>query len=225
MESRWKHIADRGGDYPEAFLLNVDEGKIKIEVNRDKKAVSILVETPQGEAYQSTITNGVVLEECELPGRTAGDFRLEFEAYSGLISSLPDHKVLRIVGSNYGVMSEFIGKVVKTAGEDVLLIKSYLRALSRLPARCLARLKRSLRVFLERPGIWDIFDISVVLGAGYLSYLWNFSYLFGGFMLMGGAVASGYADLLLRRKAPYVIKVVGIFFPALFIAVTGWRIQ
>lgn len=225
MESRWKHIVDRGGDYPEAYLLTEEECKVKVEVNREKKTVLMLVETIHGEAFQSSITNGVVLEERELPLNEKGDYREEFEAYSQLISSLPDHKVLRIIGKNYGVMTEFLDKVVKTAGEDVQLIKEYLRALGALPEKIAKKIVSYLRLFLEKPNVWDLFDLGVVAGAGYLSYLWNFNYLIGGLTLMSGALASGYADILLRQKSPYLIKVVVIFIPALFMALSGWRFQ
>jgi hypothetical protein len=71
----------------------------------------------------------------------------------------------------------------------------------------------------------DIVDAAVVVGGGYLTYLWNFDFALSGFVVMTGAVLTGYIDWFIRRKNPYVLKVLVTFLPASYFLLAGLRYQ
>ena len=178
-----------------------------------------------GDVLESFITNGVVLEEHDLKESRVSDLSEEFTEVGHIISTLPDPKVLRIIGSNYGVVSEFIGKVTQAANEDVQLLKSILLKIAALPSLITQKLQSWLKIFWDKPRFWDFVDTSLALAAAWYLYQFNYSYLAAGFTLAAAALASGYADWILRDRAPYALKVVGLSAPGFYIISIALRFQ
>ena len=221
----WKYIQGREGDYPEVYILYSDGNRIKVEANKEERKVRIYIETMQGEIIQSSIANGVITEEKDILENEVANLDEEFRHLSREISSLPDGKILRLIGGHYGVLTEFLGSVSTTSGEDAVLLIAILKRIINLPFKLLGAIKRWISTILERPTVWDIIDVGVVSGMGYLGYLQNFNVAFGSFILMAGALFSGYVDWLFRRKDPYVLKVILMLIPAMYILRLGLIIQ
>jgi hypothetical protein len=225
MQDKWKYIDGREGDFPEAYLLNADDHKIKVEVNRAKKCVKIFAETADGEIIESSITNGVVLDEKNCRTGRKEDLLDEFSAIGKYIGSLPDGKVIRLIGGNYGVLSEFIGRAAQYASEDIKLIKRFFRFLVALPSLIFSESISLLKYVADQPRISDVVDTGIVVTGGYLAYLKNYNYIDGGFVLIVGALASGYFDWLVRKRDPYILKVLLISIPAFYAVTVGLKYQ
>jgi|GEM_PF-1494814 len=225
MQDQWKYISDRDGDFPEAYLVNADGNKIKVEVNRLRKQVKIFVETVDGETLESSITNGIVLDEKNCKTGRKEDLIEEFTALGKYLSSIPDGKVIRLIGGNYGVLTEFLGRAAQFANEDIRLIKRLLMSLLALPVMIFAGLLSLFKDLVEQPRISDLADALVIVAGAYLTYLVNYNYIFGGIALIVGALASGYVDWLVRKRQPYILKVLIISVPALYAISLGIKYQ
>ncbi|MDH4261772.1 MAG: hypothetical protein OEV78_01870 [Spirochaetia bacterium] len=225
MQEKWKYIDEREGDFPEAYLLNEDGHKIKVEVNREKKQIKIFAETKDGEIIESSITNGVVLDEKNCRSGRKEDLIEEFTAIGKYIGSIPDGKVIRLIGGNYGVLSEFIGRASQYVNEDIKILKRLFQLAISLPALIFFKSILFLKYVADQPRISDIVDAGIIITGGYLTYLVNFNYVAGGFALIVGALASGYLDWLVRKREPYILKVLIISIPAFYAITIGIRYQ
>jgi len=225
MQDKWKYIGERDGDFPEMYLLNEDGHKIKVELNRVNKQVKIFAETSDGEVLESSITNGVVLDEKNCRTGRKEDLIDEFTALGKYLSAIPDGKVIRLIGGNYGVLSEFIGRSSRYASEDIKLIKRFIRYLIALPATLFSGFIFWLKDLADQPRISDLMDAAIIVTGGYFTYLINYNYVYGGLALIVGALASGYLDWLVRKREPYIFKVLVLFVPALYFMSIGLRYQ
>jgi len=215
-ESRWNYVPDRTEEFPEAYFYSHEGTKIRIEVNREKRGLKLYAELPSGEAVESQITNGIVLEERVMIERTGEHPYDTLKGLSRIISSLPDQKVIRLIGGNYGVMTEFLGAITRYSNQDVQLLKRMFHSIINFPSLIGEKLKGFFFDVLEKPAVHDLVDTAVVAGSGYYVYQLNFNFLTGGAVAMAGALLSGYYDWFVRKKDPYVLKLVLIFVPAYF---------
>ncbi|MDH4200534.1 MAG: hypothetical protein OEV66_09160 [Spirochaetia bacterium] len=222
MAEEWKYINDRGGEYPEAYFLSVDGNKIKIELNREKKQVKLFADTESGKAIESSITNGVIIEEKNVRTGKPEDLYEEFSALSEHINGVPDSKVIRLIGGNYGVIHEY--QSFKTI-EEFNLLKKLHDLFTNAPQYLFLGFLSLLRSLLDRPTIADVLDSMAVVTGGYLVYLINFNYVFGGAFLAAGALAAGYIDWMVRKRQPYIFKVIAISIPAFYAISVGLRYQ
>lgn len=229
MQEKWKYIDERDGDFPEAYLLNDDGHKIKVELNREKKQVKITAEIENEDLPDtkilSSITNGIVMEELNLETGRKEDLHEEFKRLEKYLSGIPDSKVIRIIGGNYGVFSEITRTLSQHANQDIKLIKKAFRFIVHSPALLFGIFVVWLRDLIQRPSLSDFLDALLITGLGYGSYLLNFNYAFGGLVMVTGAVTSGYADWILRKRDPYVFKILVILVPAVYFIGFGLKYQ
>lgn len=225
MQEKWKYIGDREGDFPEAYILNMDGHKFKVELNRSKKQVKIFVDTNDGEILESSITNGVVLEEINCRSGHKENLIDEFTSLGKYLSAIPDSKVIRLIGGNYGVFSDFITRSSNHINEDIRILKRLYRFFLGLPGLLIVTLIYWLKDLADRPRISDVVDAAIVVSGSYLVYLYNFNYILGGLALFLGSLATGYLDWLVRKREPYVLKIILISIPALYFMNLGLQYQ
>jgi hypothetical protein len=225
IKEKWTYLDERDGDFPEAWVLNFSRNKLKVEVNREKKQVRIYAETDGGDRIESSITNGIVIEERDLNTGTKANLIEEFTNLGKYLSAIPDSKLVRLIGGNYGVISEFIQFVGQHANKDMMILKAMGLSIILIPVKILAAFLDWSKDIVSKPRMTDIVDAAVVVGGGYLTYLWNFDFALSGFVVMTGAVLTGYIDWFIRRKNPYVLKVLVTFLPASYFLLAGLRYQ
>jgi len=225
MENNWKYIGDREGEFSEAFQLNKDGNKIKVEVNRSKKHVKIYLETKDGAALESSITNGIVLGEKNCHTGRKENLLDDFTAIGRLLAGIPDSKVIRLIGENYGVLSAYTFRTSRYINEDIKLLKRFIKYLAGLPLLIGGGIFLFLKDLADQPKISDVIDAGIVVMGGYLTYLINYNFVFGGLALVVGALASGYFDWLVRKREPYILKVVLIIIPAFYVINMGLKYQ
>ena len=235
MKFNWTYIKSPNPDFPELYLLKTNTGEsLRVEQNKFGSLVRLQLDG-KNKSVQSVISNGVILREKDLiSGR---NISLN-EAFSNLkteISSLPKTSILRAIGGNYGIMTEFLGtaKVVQDKNhikidswsDVVKLFNRYRNKIQKLPQKWRKEIKRSWQNKSFLPSLWDLFDISLFIAAGYGVYLLNFNLLQAGFITTCGAFFSGFADFLWRKKNIYATKIIILLVPGSYLLYLGYRFQ
>ncbi|MES0490926.1 MAG: hypothetical protein ABUK01_13095 [Leptospirales bacterium] len=221
MHYHWKYIKGRDGEFPEVYILYTDGNRIKVEANKDRKKVRLYVESANGNIVQSSIINGIVIEEKDMLGNLETSIGDEFCFLSNELSSIPDTKILRLIDGKYGILTEFLGKITRQKNQDVQTIKRIFQGIVSFPGKVYQRFIHFLEDLFEKPSAWDILDFCVVASLGYLAYIQNFNYFFGGVIAVAGALLSGYTDWLWRKKDPYLLKLFMILIPAVYVVRYG----
>jgi len=225
MNDRWKYIKGRDGEYPEAFIIYVNDNRLKVEANLEKKRVKIYLESADGEIVESQICNGVVLKERDILGNSIIEPADVFKTVSSQLSSIPDSKVVRLIGRNYGVIAPNQSDFQAEVSRDILFLKSVLEKIKKLPERIIRNLLKYFQTMLEKPSLSDIFDMVLAVSAGYGAYLYNFNYALAGIIVAWIALSSGYVDWIIRNKSPYILKIIVLIVPACYIILQGVRYQ
>jgi len=221
MHYHWKYIKGRDGEFPEVYILYTDGNRIKVEANKDHKKVRLYVESVNGNIVQSSIINGIVMEEKDMLGNLQTSISDEFSFLSKELSSIPDTKILRMIGGKYGILTEFLGKITRHTSQDIQTINQVLQKIAAFPGKIYQRVIRFFKDLFEKPSLWDLIDLCIVVSLGYLAYMQNFNYFFGGSIAVAGALLSGYTDWFLRKRDPYLLKLFVILIPAVYIVRYG----
>ncbi len=232
MRYSWSFLKNgEHADFPETYILRTIRGdRLKVEANRLRGMIRIIVEEYNGSRWQSVISNGVVIREVDaLSGRSV-DLEDILGKYSIDLSSLPDNQILRLIGGNYGVMTEFLGKAERLFELDPnagwVTFFSWWRNkwqyILAIPQRCLQSL---LPMLVYRPRVADLIDAAIIGSLSWLVFQWNYSYLQAGTFACAGALACGLADVFIRHRAPYLMKVLVLFLPGMVAIWLGWHYQ
>ncbi|MDH5716478.1 MAG: hypothetical protein OEZ22_02445 [Spirochaetia bacterium] len=220
MKYSWKYLRSREGDFPELFFLDtLKKEQIRVEVNRLKGIVKIIIDTLKNDSFYAVISNGVIIRERDLNNGKNRNLENEIHQRHIEISSLPDTEVLRLIGGNYGILTEFLGKADRKISKDVKelqgffqkIINSYKNKFLNL----YSKLKSIFLVIIEKPTKYDFLDAALSLGLGFGIYQLNFNLLHAGIMTLASSLAAGYADLLIRKKDPYLAKIIFLFIPSM----------
>ena len=205
MNYHWKHERFLGFEFPEQYRLEVGENHlIEIKGNPFKGKTKIKITTPQGNCNESTISNGVVINEIDANTNRSKYLENFFASYSREISSLPDNTLLKLIGENYGVLTNFLDK--HDINDDNK--KSDLNILLRIPRKLFYILKDYFQIIFRRPQFSDVIDTFVIALIGFGAYYQNFSYFLSGISTAGAAMFTGYFDWLIRKRPPYLIKII-----------------
>lgn len=220
-------IANTKQEYPEIFLLRTLRGdELKVEVNRAQGLVRITVKEHTGQKWQSVISNGVVLREKDLVLNQNVHLDSILSRYRFDLSSLPDNQVLRLIGGNYGVLTEFLGRGKHINKINLSAVQSRKEWLRSLYSNSILKIKQKFlqlyRVFISPPQWSDIPDI--ILAGFFTSYAFqlNYSFLESGFFLCLAALLSGIGDYFLKKRSPYLPKVTILFLVGSFALGLGW---
>lgn len=233
MRYHWKHISGLASDFPERFLLEQKKDRIQVDVNRNLGRVQITCKDNKNTTCQSVISNGVVLREKEIEKNTNNpldhlSIEEQIRRHSVALSSLPDENILKLIGGNYNVLVNFLGTV-----QSRRRIKKFFSVwgdgswqdLRDIFLERLQTWKASLGQLFRWPSVSDLADFLFSLAVGFLTYQINFSFLLCGISMASASLLTGYIDWLLRHKQPYLLKVVFLFFPALYVSYRGFLLQ
>ncbi|MDH5720044.1 MAG: hypothetical protein OEZ13_05400 [Spirochaetia bacterium] len=227
MRYSWKYIKGRGGDYPELYFLDSQKKEqIQIEVNRIKGLVKIFIDTLEGEdSFYCVISNGVIIRERDFKTGKNRNLEKEFAQRHIEISSLPDNEVLRVIGGNYGILTQFLGKAERKIQPDLDELNNFFQKILSHPKKLLTTI---LNIFnflykscLERPKLSDVLDAALAVSLGFAIYNINFNFLHTSLAAFSCSLFSGYADWLFRKKEPYLLKIILITVPSFVLFYLG----
>lgn len=229
MRYSWQNIRNTGTEYPEIYLTTTAFGdKIRVDINRAKGLVKLNLKTHDGKEIESVIRNGLILRERNISEKKCYDFLNEFSKHHRDISSLPDTQILRIIGGNYNVLTEFFGTAQRIYLEEPSFKRWFQNLFTqyRLKLRTIPyRIKRFFRDITGHLSLWDIFDAGIITGVAYISHITAYDYLFTGVVTCMTALLSGVFDWSLRQRAPYLVKIFLTFFPGIYAMYLGYTLQ
>ncbi|MCS6984255.1 MAG: hypothetical protein NZM25_03880 [Leptospiraceae bacterium] len=227
MLYQWGYLKEPNKDYSESYHLRTIQGDtLRVEVNRPAGLVRITLTTYDGQRFQSTMSHGVILREMNLSQNLPQDLEEIFSRYRFELSSLPDNQVLRLIGGNYGVLSQFLGKrrdVYEILPSGPVTWQEWLKSLKeKFRGYIKEKLRLARALFFYPPQTSDVWDALLLTLAGGYAYQINYSYLDGGFFLAAASLLNGLVDYFLKKRSPYLPKVI-LFFLAGFGAIAwGW---
>ena len=220
MAQQWKHIKLIENEFPEVYSTETkNKAFIEIKANLLKGIVKINIVSPRKEYYQSIISNGVVIEEKDLKLKKSAHLEDFFKEYHIEISSLPNNKILQLIGGNYGILTYFLGSSKKKAR-----LKKPRTFLKKLPS-ILNNTALSFKVIFRRPSASDVVEMTLIGCIGVGIYFHSFDYLLSGAFTSALSILSGFSDWLLRGKNPSMIKILPGFALGLFGIYTGFLYQ
>lgn len=232
MHYNWRYVKSAGSRYPEIFILRTDANdKIMVEVNRSRAMVKISLDRNDRRSFESHIASGDILRETDLISGSNSDLHDIFAEFSHEISSLPNSEVLRMIGGNYDVMTRFLGtEEIATENNngkprDLVLIGRIIKRIGSLPFRITNGIKNFFISIIDWPRWWDFVDLGMIGALSWSVYQLNFNYMQTGIFACSGALGSGFIDWLMRRKDPYILKILFLFVPGILFAFMGYRFQ
>ncbi len=222
MDYHWKHEHFLGFEFPEQYQMEIGENHlIEIKGNLFKGKAKIKITTPQGNCNESTISNGVVIDERDRNTNKSKYLDFFFASYNREISSLPDQGLLTIIGENYGVLTNFLDE--QSLGDNKK--ESDLNILLRIPRKLFYIFNNYFRVIFRRPRLFDILDACLIALVGLGTYYQNFSYFSSGLSTAGIAMCTGYFDWLIRKRPPYLIKIIAASLIGGYLSYSGFFYQ
>ena len=199
----WKCFSTGSPHFPDSFLVKTEvNDEIRINVNKAKGLLELIVHTNEGQKYKSVISNGVVIEERDINTGKSDYLDYIFNRYSRIISNLEDDYVIRIFGGNYGVSNNDGGG----SGHHFSL-NSNGGFFQNIIETLINKIVTYIQAMAQKPSLSDIFDLTVILSIGYTIFIINYDYLQAGLITAGAAIFSGYYDWLVRNKGPYILKI------------------
>lgn len=216
MRYKWSNVKQPAGrhpawDYPEIYTtMTVHYDQVKVEANRAAGQVRLEIKTLRGEHYESIIKQGVVLREKDLKTGALTDLSDILSIYRKDISSLPDTPILELIGGNYGILTEFLGTAERIVIDEATAGKRFLRFIRSIwPAirSFLGRGWSDLKYYNNSMRKADLVDMTLIAGAAYAAFTYNFDYLSAGFTLCIMAALTGMVDWLIRRREPWLLKI------------------
>ena len=205
MEQQWRHKRFLGFEFPEQYWLKISENHfIEVKANPFRGNVKIKIKTPDGDCNESTISNGVVIDERDMNTKKSKYLEHFFSFYHKELCSVPDSGVLKIIGNNYGVLSHFLEKPAPKREEK----KTDIGVLLKIPQKILRLIAGYLDAILKYPKMSDLFDSCAIALIGLATYYQNFDYVSSGISAAFASLFAGYYDWLVRRKNPYLMKII-----------------
>ena len=205
MEQQWKHKRFLGFEFPEQYRLKISENHfIEVKANLFRGNTKIRITTPDGDCNESTISNGVVIDERDMNTKKSKYLEHFFSFYHKEICSLPDSRVLKIIGNNYDVLSHFLERPAPKLAKK----RTDISILLEIPRKIFRSVADYLDAIFKYPKVSDILDICAVSLIGLATYYQNFNYVSSGVAAAGAALFTGYYDWLIRGKNPYLMKVI-----------------
>jgi len=228
----WKYIRpidekNYSGDFPETFRLEIKKNsQIIAEVNRFRGLIRLTAGLPDGSRFQSVISNGTIIREKDLRTGRFRDLENDFLFLKNELSSLPDTEVLRLIGGNYEVLTEFTGTIQKVYKKRSFeTVGDLFNYFYHLPIRVFRKSSAYIRSFITLPGFWDIFDTAFCVAIGYGIYQINFNFLHAGLAACIGVLITGFTDMTIRNKSPYVLKLLFVMVPGIYVMYTGYMLH
>ena len=222
MEGKWKHNQFFGLELPDQYRLVLGENHfIEINGNPFKGKVKIKITNPTGDCNESIISNGVVIDERDVNINKSKYLEHFFTSYHQEISSLPDNGLLKIIGDNYGVLARTFNQKETTHKNN----KTDSSILFQIFYKAFRIFKNYFQIIFRRPEISDFFDFLIITIIGTSIYYQNFSYLSSGFFTASMAIFTGCCDWLIRKKPPYLIKIIIALFIGGYLFYFGWLYQ
>lgn len=220
----WKHIKMNTADFPETFVLQgLGSERIRISANRIRGLVKLEVSDGRGDRVESVISNGVVIRETDLVTGRVKDLEPVLSRYHREISSLPDDQLLRLIGGNYGVLTEFLGQSRKII--PVIKKTKNWNVLWKSPFGFFKSFARFLKELFSTPRLSDLIEFIFIAAAGFLIYNMNFNFFHAGVAMAAASLFSGLLDILWKKREPYLIKVLLLFLPGTFLLAQGLMVQ
>ena len=222
MEVKWKHNQFFGIELPDQYRLALGKNHfIEIKGNPFKGKIKIKITNPTGDCNESVISNGVVIDERDVNINRSKSLEHFFASYHQEISSLPDNGLLKIIGNNYGVLvrtfnQKNISHNNNKTDSDILL---------QIFRKGFKIFKNYFKIIFRRPQILDFFDSLIITIIGISVYYQNFNYLSSGVFTASTAIFTGYCDWLIRKRSPYLIKIIIAFFIGGYLFYFGWLYQ
>lgn len=222
--SLWRKSKPTNSGFTRAYQASTPAGnELTAEFDALKKIVVITCTIPEdrNKLYSSRIQNGSVLRERDVTFNKDYPVQKKFESLREFFSSIPDNPLLDSIGGIYGIsritlpneskdktQSEEIPYWVPRRFDEVFGIQRETRFQKWRRLRR-ERKSRELSLFLRirRRFLGDLTDVSLGLGAGYLTYnlYWDLELL--GFVLAFFGIYSGALDWILRRRKILLTKV------------------
>ena len=190
--------------------MTIHYDQVKVEANRAAGQVRLEVKTLRGEHYESIIKQGVVLREKDMKTGALTDLSDILSIYRKDISSLPDTPILELIGGNYGILTEFLGTAERIVVNDTTLAKRLMRGIRGILPGLRALFSRGwsdLKYYNNSMRKADLVDMTLIAGATYAAFTYNFDYLNAGFTLCIMAALTGMVDWLIRRREPWLLKI------------------
>jgi len=220
----WRYIHHRPGPYPELYLYQNENSEwLKVEINRLQRVVKLQYDG--AESFFSVIKNRHIIREKNLQTGESEDLDEKFRKMRMTISSLPDNEVLEIIGGSYGVLTEFLGKATRRE-------KKNFSSLWDLWKRWLGRVHSFFRVtrktfqsLFYKPAWYDFLDMGVISVGIWFIFSMNYDILSASFFGIFSAIFTGFVDLILRRRDPYLIKIMIFILPGGYFWYLGYVFQ
>jgi len=230
MKFTWLYSKTQNQEFPEEYsIVTPKNDRIKIEVNKFRSIVNIKLKTENNDLLQSTIHNGMIIREKDLITQKPRNLDKDFRKVHWEVSTLPDDRVLRIIAGNYGVYTRTMASLEV---KDQNKIQSLLNLKSVLKTKFIDKIKsirkwviNFIKNIFHFPKYYDIIDFMIFGGLAYAIYSINFNLFIAGLIAAIGALISGYSDLLFRKKEPYILKIIFLFFPGIFAVYVGFMFQ
>lgn len=204
MTYHWKYIENPHSDFPEIYFLRNSGGdRIRVEANRRTGMVKIKIEGSQDTLIEAAIRNGSLLRELDVKENKPRSLEKEIAPLAIDISSLPDSGILRLIGGNYGILTEFLGSVEKKeiiGPQSKLFLQklySYFSWIAKIPQRIYRFFKEGV---LQKPKLSDVIELFTVLSLIAGIYSVNFNALQAGFIGLCAAFVGMFTDIFFRRN-------------------------
>ena len=223
MEQKWKYKQYLGLDLPEHYSLRLQKDHhIEVKAHSLKGIVKIRITNPERNVFESTISNGVVIDERDVKANKSRFLESFFRSYRKELNSLPDQLVLKIIGGNYSVLADLSEEIQRKKQPKAFKISDFFH---RIYAKILRGITGYFKAIIQKPKFCDVFDVFLAILAGSLTYYQNFDYLASGALTAGTAVFSGYYDWMVRKRHPFLVKILVLFVAGSYLVYIGFSYQ
>ncbi len=243
--SNWRYLATGRAEFPETYLLSTpNQESIQINMNKWKGKVEIIIQTKFKSKYKSVISNGTVIDERDMLLQKSKYLDPFFTKYKEYIKSLPDYYALNIIKGNYEIFLDKTPKIHPAKIKRPLPKIKKIKNKDNLNREQLIGLKRSnnpkikspfqkirtktnnlSKKLLQLPHFLDVMDAALICGLASIVYQWNFNLLQTGIYTAIGGIFSGYYDILIRKKSPYLGKLLLFIMIGYYSFYLGFKYQ
>ncbi|GBF50303.1 hypothetical protein LPTSP4_18280 [Leptospira ryugenii] len=240
MKQIWRKQKPRTPGFIRSFTMETPLGDVlEAEFNFHERLVRLSAEikAERGRIYNSTIRNGVVMQEKDMTaGRVYPVFR-KIWPFREFFSLLPDKDMLASIGGCYEIYppqaenqserksweEKGFGEPFSTKYDSIFGIIRETRFQRWRRKRREARLSRGTRWERFKRRFWgDVQDICLGLGLCGVVYYAYYDYVILGFSLASFGMLAGLLDFLVRKRSVLMTKVLSFLSLGSYFFYTGY---
>lgn len=219
MRKWWRRENPPPKGFTKSYSAETPSGdKLQMDLNYYDQIVRLTLELgdENGRIYVATIKNGMVIREKDLSSGRPAHLSGKIGPFSSLISCIPDSDLLECMDGAYGVSKTPLGAPIRKESSDNFNFSTKYDAIFGIVRenwweRFLRRRRRkeSLWVRFKRRFWSELMDLSMGTAAGVGVYYAYFDYYLLGFFLAFLGLLFGGLDWIMRRRNPWILKVMG----------------